>query len=49
MVKMLVNLVRPERWEGAKLKNIGYGFMHFHGGPRICLGSEYNLESSGAG
>ncbi|CAG8971373.1 hypothetical protein HYALB_00006922 [Hymenoscyphus albidus] len=32
---------RPERWEGPELKNIGYGFMSFHGGPRICLGSEF--------
>ena len=30
---------RPERWEGSELANIGWGFMPFHGGPRICLGS----------
>lgn len=31
---------RPERWEGSELANIGWGFMPFHGGPRICLGSK---------
>lgn len=32
---------RPERWEENDLANtIGWGFMPFHGGPRICLGSE---------
>lgn len=31
---------RPERWEGPELKNIGFAFMPFHGGPRLCLGSK---------
>lgn len=32
---------RPERWEENDLANtIGWGFSPFHGGPRICLGSE---------
>ena len=32
---------RPERWDENDLANtIGWGFMPFHGGPRICLGSE---------
>ena len=35
------NEFRPERWEGPELKNIGFGFMPFHGGPRICLGSKF--------
>ena len=31
---------RPERWEGDELKNVGLGFIPFHAGPRVCLGSE---------
>lgn len=31
---------RPERWLGPDLDNVGWGFMPFHGGPRICLGSK---------
>lgn len=31
---------KPERWEGDKLANIRYGYLPFHGGPRLCLGSE---------
>ena len=30
----------PERWEGDKLANIGWGFLPFLGGPRLCLGSK---------
>jgi hypothetical protein len=34
----------PSRWENGTLeKKLGYGFLAFHGGPRICLGSEYAL------
>ena len=32
---------RPERWEGTELANIGWGFLPFHGGPRVCLGRKY--------
>lgn len=36
-----VNEFVPERWENTDLeKNVGWGFMPFHGGPRICLGSK---------
>lgn len=31
---------RPERWESPELANIGWGYVPFHGGPRLCLGSE---------
>ena len=31
---------RPERWEDPELDQIGWGFMPFHGGPRMCLGSK---------
>ncbi|KAJ6011525.1 hypothetical protein N7451_002937, partial [Penicillium sp. IBT 35674x] len=30
-----------ERWEGPELKNIGFAFMPFHGGPSLCLGSKH--------
>lgn len=30
----------PSRWEDSKLAKIGPGFMPFHAGPRICLGSK---------
>jgi cytochrome P450 len=32
---------RPERWETGELDNIGFGYLQFHGGPRICLGSKF--------
>jgi cytochrome P450 len=37
---------RPERWDPdaeneVDLKNIGWGYLPFNGGPRICLGREY--------
>lgn len=32
---------RPERWEGDALKNIGWAYLPFNGGPRICLGREF--------
>lgn len=37
----------PERWDPNKpdnevsLKNIGWGYLPFNGGPRICLGRKY--------
>lgn len=38
---------RPERWEDDKLKNIGYGYLPFNGGPRICLGQEFAMLEAG--
>lgn len=32
---------RPERWEGDALKDIGWGYLPFNGGPRLCLGRKY--------
>ncbi|KAG0647858.1 Cytochrome P450-CM2 [Hyphodiscus hymeniophilus] len=31
----------PKRWEGRKL---GWEYLPFSGGPRVCLGREYSLE-----
>jgi cytochrome P450 len=37
---------RPERWDPNEdnevcLKNIGWGYLPFNGGPRVCLGRKY--------
>ena len=37
---------RPERWDPneeneVSLKNIGWGFLPFNGGPRVCLGRKF--------
>lgn len=32
---------RPERWEEENLQNIGWAYLPFNGGPRICLGRTY--------
>jgi len=32
---------RPERWEKDNLANVGYAYLPFHGGPRLCLGREF--------
>jgi cytochrome P450 len=35
---------KPERWEGRK---IGWEYLPFNGGPRVCLGREFPSLSSG--
>ncbi|KAI9892832.1 MAG: hypothetical protein M1814_000991 [Vezdaea aestivalis] len=40
---------RPERWENGALDRIGWGFMPFHGGPRLCLGKEFALTEASYG
>ncbi|KAL8729878.1 MAG: hypothetical protein Q9166_004435 [cf. Caloplaca sp. 2 TL-2023] len=37
---------RPERWEDPELADIGWAYMPFHGGPRLCLGSKCTTQSS---
>ncbi|KAM3086831.1 hypothetical protein ACMFMG_000954 [Clarireedia jacksonii] len=40
---------RPERWDAVdeantvNLKDIGWGYLPFNGGPRVCLGQEFAL------
>lgn len=37
---------RPERWGEDKLKHVGWAYLPFNGGPRLCLGREFALCSS---
>ncbi|KAL3429273.1 cytochrome P450 [Aspergillus tetrazonus] len=38
---------RPERWENNALKDVGWGYLPFNRGPRICLGQEFVLLEAG--
>ena len=41
---------RPDRWEpgsargGPDLRNVGWGYLPFNGGPRVCLGRKCDLS-----
>jgi hypothetical protein len=41
-------IFRPERWDPHEeanevdLKNIGWGYLPFNGGPRVCIGRKYH-------
>ena len=42
------DVFRPERWDpdadnAVDLKNIGWGYLPFNGGPRVCLGREFHF------
>ena len=34
---------RPERWETGEMKDIGWAYFPFSGGPRRCLGEDFAL------
>ncbi|KAH7356934.1 cytochrome P450 [Rhexocercosporidium sp. MPI-PUGE-AT-0058] len=34
---------RPERWDGSELAGIGWAYLPFNGGPRLCLGKDFGL------
>lgn len=38
---------RPERWEEESLKDIGYAYVPFNGGPRTCLGQKFAILEAG--
>jgi cytochrome P450 len=40
---------RPERWEDGQLKNIGWGWLPFNDGPRVCLGKDLALMEASLG
>lgn len=43
------DIFKPERWEDGKLKNIGWGWLPFNDGPRVCLGKDLALMEASYG
>ncbi|CAN3486687.1 cytochrome P450 52A5 [Diutina catenulata] len=40
------NEFRPERWQGDLPLKVGWAFLPFNGGPRICLGQQFALTEA---
>ncbi|EER32695.1 cytochrome P450 52A7 [Candida tropicalis MYA-3404] len=40
-------LFRPERWFESSTRNLGWAYLPFNGGPRICLGQQFALTEAG--
>jgi cytochrome P450 len=43
------DIFRPERWEDGQLKEIGWGWLPFNDGPRVCLGKDLALMEASLG
>lgn len=40
------NEFRPERWQGGLPLKLGWAYLPFNGGPRICLGQQFALTEA---
>ncbi|KAI5963462.1 uncharacterized protein KGF55_002342 [Candida pseudojiufengensis] len=40
------NVFRPERWFEPETRKLGWAFVPFNGGPRICLGQQFALTEA---
>lgn len=38
---------RPERWFEESTRTLGWAYLPFNGGPRICLGQQFALTEAG--
>ncbi|CUM51862.1 unnamed protein product [Debaryomyces tyrocola] len=37
---------RPSRWLESEIRKVGWAFLPFNGGPRICLGQQFALTEA---
>ncbi|CUM46031.1 unnamed protein product [Debaryomyces fabryi] len=37
---------RPSRWSEPEMRKVGWAFLPFNGGPRICLGQQFALTEA---